>query len=81
VISRKSIDLWRDDALHAAFQVAFKDVRFGQFFVPMGRQPDLGQRPTFTEDEVGVKHCPGVWSILWDLSATPGGDTRGFIQN
>lgn len=64
--------LWWDDAFHAAFQVAFKDMRFGQFFVPMGRQPDLGQRPTFTEDEVGVKHCPGVWSKLWELSATPG---------
>lgn len=30
----------------------------GQLFVPMGRQPDFGQRPTFAEDKVGVEHCP-----------------------
>lgn len=47
-----------DDALHTALEVAFKHMGLGQLFVPMGRQPDLGQRPTFTEDKVGVEHCP-----------------------
>lgn len=28
----------------------------GQLLVPVGRQPDFGQRPTFAEDKVGVKH-------------------------
>lgn len=48
-----------DDALHTALQIAFKDVGLGQLLVPVGRQPDLGQRPTFAEDKVGVEHCPG----------------------
>lgn len=30
----------------------------GQLLVPMGRQPYLGQRPTFAEDKVGVEHGP-----------------------
>lgn len=62
MISRESINLWRDDALYTALQIAFKHVCFGQLLIPVGRQPDFGQRPTFTEDKVGVEHRPCTFS-------------------
>lgn len=50
----------------------------GQLLVPVGRQPDLGQRPTFAEDKVGVEHCPGspgshTHTAVWFIWKT-GGD-------
>lgn len=62
VISRESIDLWRDDALYAALQIALKHMCFGQLLIPVGCQPDFGQRPTLAEDKVGVEHRPCTFS-------------------
>lgn len=62
VISRETINLWRDDALYAALQIALKHMCFGQLLIPVGRQPDFGQRPTFAEDKVGVEHRPCTFS-------------------
>lgn len=58
----KTQHLWWDDALHAALQVALKHVSLGQLLVPVGRKPDFGQRPTFAEYKVGVKHGLDVLS-------------------
>lgn len=55
-------DLGRDDALDAALQIALEDVCLGQLLVPVGRQPDFGQRPTLAEDKVGIKHRGGAFS-------------------
>lgn len=52
--------LGRNDALYTAFQVAFKHMCLGQLLIPMGRQPNFGQRPTFAENKVGIEHCPGT---------------------
>lgn len=51
-----------DDALNAALQITLKHMCFGQLLVPVGRQPDFGQRATFAEDKVSVEHRLSVFS-------------------
>lgn len=77
-------DLGRDDALHAALQVTLKHMRLGQLLVPVGRQPDFGQRPPFAEDKVGIKHGLSPFSPQGKGEASGlrrGNDTNGEAQN
>ena len=53
-----------DNRLNGRFQIRFENVGFGQLFVPMGRQPDSGQRPPLGEDEMCVEHFAAVIGSL-----------------
>ena len=57
-----SLYLWLKDSIDRLFDVGFEDVGFRQLLVPMGGQPDPGQRALLGQHEVGVEHhAPNFW--------------------
>ena len=57
--AERHLHLGLKDALDGLLDVGLEDVGFGQLLVPMGGQPNSGQRALLGQDEVGVEH-PGA---------------------
>ena len=51
-----SLYLWLKDSIDRLFDVGFEDVGFRQLLVPMGGQPDPGQRALLGKHKVCVEH-------------------------
>lgn len=49
-----------EDAVDRFLDVRLEDVGFGQFFVPMSRQPDAGQGALFGQHKMCVEHGDGA---------------------
>lgn len=52
--------LWLENTVDRFFDISFKDMSLGEFFVPMGGEPNPGQRALFGQDEMRVKHVATI---------------------
>lgn len=62
------LDLGLHDAIDGLLDVCFEDVRLGNLFIPMGCQPNSGQRALFGQHNVSVEHVFDCFTLILFLS-------------
>ena len=63
-VGRSTAYLGFENVLDTVLNVGLKDVRLGELLVPVGRQPDAGQRALLGEHKVCVEHLQAFTNML-----------------